>query len=164
MTVNQTPEGFSGAAPTERKGFAFKLKKRFTLPLFKWKNDETRYYKFDGVIVQGKPIKEGRSGDAAPRKEAAYLAPVIDLETGEKGQIILGLVLREILSEEFPDDGYVGKCFAISQSRVTGKNYNVYDISEIECPDTSEADSLSAEAQAAPDSQATAEKHSKPKK
>lgn len=109
--------------------FKFTVKKHVTLPLFKWENNKPCYYRFDGPIEQGKPIKE-KVGET--KKEPAYLAPVTNLETGEQGEIILGTVLRGIMDEDYPDAAYVGKCFELVQKRITGKNYNSYGVTEIE--------------------------------
>lgn len=107
--------------------FKFKKTRAITLPLFKWQNGVERYYRIDASIFQGKQIKGDTSG-----KEPAFLANVTDLETGETGQIILGTVLRGILHDEFPEDTYVGRSFAITQSRDAGKDYNHYSVIEIE--------------------------------
>lgn len=109
----------------------FKKVRVVTLPLFKWQANLERYYRFDGAMFQGKPMKENVA-EGAKKKEPAILANVTDLETGEQGQIILGKVLQEILTEDYPADAYVGKCFAIEQRKIAGKDYNGYSVTEIE--------------------------------
>ncbi|MHB1097898.1 MAG: hypothetical protein ACYC3F_17200 [Gemmatimonadaceae bacterium] len=114
---------------TVTPAFSFKVKKHVTLPLFKWENNTPYYYRFDGPIAQGKPIKE-KAGES--KKEPAFLASVTNLATGEQGEIILGTVLRGILEDDYPEAAYVGKCFELVQKRITGKNYNSYGVTEIE--------------------------------
>jgi hypothetical protein len=55
-----------------------------------------------------------------------------DLETGQDVQVIVATVLRGILTEDYPNDSYVGKGFAITQYRVPGKDYNHFDVAELE--------------------------------
>ena len=129
------PKSAAAAATDTKPAFAPVVKKVVTLPLFKWKNEEERYYKFTSAIVQGKELKLGANnaeGGKKVKKEPAYLANVIDLATAEVGQIIVGVVLRETLNEEYPENGYIDKGFAITQMRTSGKGYNTYKILEIE--------------------------------
>ncbi|MGH7743753.1 MAG: hypothetical protein ACREQ5_02900 [Candidatus Dormibacteria bacterium] len=69
------------------------------------------------------------------RKAPATLANVINLEDGSVCQIIVNAVVKSVLNDEYPNDGYVGKCFAITKrGRAQGKQYNPFDIEEIEDP------------------------------
>ncbi len=44
-------------------------------------------------------------------------------------------MLKSVLSEEYPEAGYVGKCFAITkQAKQPGRDYNKFKIEEIEDP------------------------------
>lgn len=129
-----TEENKAANAKTETKAKAntvpkFKVKKLVTLPLWKWKNDQTKYLRFDSAIFEGKEltVKEGRADE-----KPAHLANVTDLETGEQCQIIIGFVLESTMNDEYPDNAYVGKTFAITQHRDSGKKYNTYSIAEIE--------------------------------
>lgn len=107
------------------------LVKILTKPLFKWEANVTRYYRADGAMFTGKPINEGAG---KPKKDPAILMYVTDLETGEQGQCICAAVLRSILNEEYPEEAYVGKSFAIKQHKIAGKDYNGFDVAEIEGP------------------------------
>lgn len=108
--------------------FNFKKIRSVTLPLIKWVNGVEKYFRFDGAAFIGKEVKQ----TGTKKMEPATLAHVTDLESGEQGQIILATVLRKILDEEYPDNSYVGRSFAITQHRVDGKAYNTYTIEEIE--------------------------------
>lgn len=110
----------------------FKRKKLLTVPVLKFKEGETRYVKITEVMHVGKPQK-AKEGEKA--KEPATLASCINLEDGAVCQIIVSAVVKSVLSEEYPNDGYVGKCFAITkQGRNPGKQYNQFDIEEVEDP------------------------------
>jgi hypothetical protein len=109
--------------------FKPKLVRIITKPLFKWVNNVARFYKVDGPMFIGKTINEGAG---KPKKDPATLMFVTDLETGEQGQCICATVLRSVLNEEYPGDAYVGKSFAIKQNKIVGKDYNGFDVAEIE--------------------------------
>lgn len=115
----------------------FRKLKSVTRNLFKLSNNNEYYFKFQEPIFLGKKI-----GD----KDPAHLANVINLETGEEGQIILGAVLVGILNENYPDDAYVSRCFEIVKFRDAASAYNTYNVSEV--ADPSEDDEIEAEAEA----------------
>lgn len=122
--------------------FQPKRKKLLTLPLLKFEKDKPRYIKFTGPIYLGKDMKQ-KEGDK--KKEPAHLAEVIDLETGEQAQIIINAVPMSVLKENFPDNTYVGKCFAITrQTRKEGKAYDPFNVEEIEDPSAPPATSVDA--------------------
>lgn len=110
--------------------------RRVTLPLWKWKNDEERFFTILTPIKVGKILKS-KSGDAdlgkkaEKEKEPAHLAEVINLETGARCQLIFGKVLATELEEAYPKAGYVDKSFRVTQSKIEGKDYNGYSITEI---------------------------------
>jgi hypothetical protein len=113
-----------------RKKFAARvtITKTVTLPLFKWIPGVEKYLTITSPIFQGKEINEGAG---KKKKDPAYLMEVIDLVTGEKGQVITATVLKSTLLEEYPDDAYVGLSFCIKQRKIPGKDYNGFDIAEI---------------------------------
>ena len=122
-------------APTQAQadtGFVPVIAKHVTLPLFKWEDNKARYYKITSPIFIGKEINDKSAG--AKKKEPAHLMNVVDLETGEEGQVIVATVLRGILTEEYPNDAYVGKGFAITQRKIPGKDYNGYGVDELVLP------------------------------
>jgi hypothetical protein len=110
----------------------FKISKRVTLPLFKIAPNTEYYFQIESAMFIGKEVKEGRGGSEAKKKEPATLMRVINLETGELGQIICGAVLRGIFDDEYPEEKYVGKLFAIEMHKIVGKDYNGYSVTEIE--------------------------------
>jgi hypothetical protein len=101
-----------------------------TLPLFKLADNKAMYLKILGPFTIGKQIDD--------KKEAATLAHVINLETGEEGQIIVGAVLKSTLHEAYAGDSYVGKCFEIVKSKDGDKKYNNYTVNEVSEPEDDE--------------------------
>ena len=113
--------------------FTPKRKKLLTRPVLKYVVDATVFVKIEEKMHIGKEMKK-KAGDEKA-KEPATLCNVIDLKTGEPAQIILNAVVKSVLTEEYPDDTYVGKCFSITkQARVQGKQYDPFNIEEIEDP------------------------------
>jgi hypothetical protein len=107
-------------------------KKLLTKPIMKMELDQTRYIKITEPMYVGKPmpVKEGEK-----QKEPATLINVINLETGEPAQIVANKVLKSVLTEEYPEAGYVNKCFAVTkQAKQPGRDYNRFLIEEIEDP------------------------------
>ncbi len=105
--------------------FTPKKLKSVTRTLFKLANNREYYFKIQSPIHVGKKI-----GD----KDPARLADVVDLETGEEGQIILGAVLVGIMEESYPGEQYVGRCFEIVKFRDAASAYNTYNVAEIADP------------------------------
>jgi hypothetical protein len=97
--------------------FTFKTKKFVVKQLFKIKPGVEYYFKATGPMHIGKQIDD--------QKEAATLMDVIDLPTGELGQIICGKLLRDSLAENYPNHSYVGKAFCIELMKVPEKRYNM---------------------------------------
>lgn len=109
----------------------FKVAKKVTLPLSKWKNEEPKYLEITSDIFQGKEVTAKRGTDKVEEKPAD-LMNCIDVLTGEEVQVIVGFVLKSTLEEEYEDGSYVGKVFAITQHRDPGKKYNTYSITELQ--------------------------------
>lgn len=113
----------------------FKRVRNLTLDVLKFVENETRHVKITGEIHLGKQEKKGKDDDGKPAREPAHLAHCIDLETGNECQIIVAAVVLSVLSDEYPGNSYVGKCFAITKKdRVKGKQYFPYSVEEIEDP------------------------------
>lgn len=114
---------------TTQKAPAFKVKKNLTLPLLKPQLDTPFYITIDEAIFEGKKIDSGAQKDM----EAAHLANVTNLETGEKMQIIVPAVLLSILNESYADNAYVGKGFQITKHpKASGKRYHAFSVAELE--------------------------------
>lgn len=128
---------------------AFKRKKAITLPTFKFIVDVPLFVKILEPMHEG-AVRLGRGKVADPDKKPPTLARVINLETGEEGQVILASVLKTELDEAYPNGTYVGLGFEMcKQKRKEGKQYDPYSLAEIELPAEQAAPAVK-EAAAAP--------------
>ena len=66
------------------------------------------------------------------------IADILNLETGEYQILICNTVLENEMNRNFPEGGYVGRSFAIAQSKgdMVDKRYRTYKILEIEANET----------------------------
>lgn len=117
-------------APAQQGG-KFKRTRALTLPTLKLVEEVAVNVTATGPMhvstAQQRPGKDGKV------MEPATVLPVVNLETGEVTQIILGSVLKDILTETYPKDAYVGKSFEITKhAKATGKRYNTYSVFEID--------------------------------
>lgn len=129
-TKNETKAAVETKA-TEKAAPAFKFNvvKNVTLPLLKPNLDVPVYVKVLEPVFQGKKIDKGAQKDM----EAAMLANVVNLETGENMQMIVPNVLDGIFAEEYKENAYVGKCFSITKHpKASGKRYHPFSVMEIE--------------------------------
>lgn len=108
--------------------FVPSIKKRITMELFKLSKNE-QYFKILGAMKQGEEVKNSN-------KQPPILIEVMNLETAAIGQIIAPKILESELTKHYPNDAYVGKCFALSVTPPVegGKKYNLVNITEIEDP------------------------------
>lgn len=114
---------------------SFKRVKNLTLDVLKFVENEPRYVKITGPIHLGKAQKKSKGDDDGKEREPAHLATCINLEDGAECQIIVSAVVLSVLTDEYPGEAYVGKCFAITKkTRVAGKQYFPYGVEEIEDP------------------------------
>lgn len=110
----------------------FKRVKNLTLDLLKFVEMQPRNVKITGPIHLGKDQKADEGGK---KREPAHLAPCINLDDGTECQIIVAAVVLSVLTDEYPNESYVGKCFSITKkNRVEGKQYFPYGVEEIEDP------------------------------
>jgi hypothetical protein len=121
--------------------YNFKKLKAVTLQLFKMKMGTEYYFKFIGPMHLGKEIEQkdtvAADGTIVPaaKRAPATLAHVINLETGDEGQIICSTILNKELNDAYPGESYIGKCFAISMEKIDGKQYNLTLVTEIAEPE-----------------------------
>ena len=101
----------------------FEVAKHVTLPLFKI-GKEPLFCRFESKIVIGKIVDD--------KKEPPRMAQVTNMETGELGEIIVGIVLKTNLEENYPDGTYVGKIFRLEKISPEGaRKYSLYNITEM---------------------------------
>lgn len=101
--------------------------KSVTLPVLKVEKNTERGFYFHGPMFIGEKVD--------PKKDPATLIHAVDVETGEEGVFIVPAVAQKELVKAYGAAGYVGKCFALTMTRVPEKNYNLVTIDEIAAPD-----------------------------
>ena len=121
---------------TEEAKFVPKIIKHVTMPTLKLSPGVAAYVKITEPIFEGKASK--KKGDETEDKKPPKILNVINLETGEAMQLVCGAVVVSEILDNYPDDKYVGKCFAIEKGNKVdaggGRGYFTYKISEIEEP------------------------------
>jgi hypothetical protein len=126
------------ASPRKFNPADAKVVKVLTLPLIKLRAGMVVYVQPLKAMYEAKPIKNAKPDDKD--KKPPTLLDVVNLETGELAQIILGTVLADIFNDEYPQGAYVKKGFKIEVGEQKasqaggGKRYNQYSVFEIELP------------------------------
>lgn len=113
-------------ATTNKK---FERVKAVTLPTIKLEVDATYYITFDSEIRTEKTIEQ--TGPDKGKEKDIDIATVINAETGQQGNIVIGAVLKNEIERAYPEAGYVGKSFEITKKKVAGKRYNNFEVFEI---------------------------------
>lgn len=120
--------------------FVPKVIRQVTLPLFKLKPGSEIFVKILDKAYKAAALKGAAPKAGDPVKEPPMLINVLNLETGELGQIIPGASLLDTLNDTYPNDTYVRKGFwiKVGEQKASagggGKRYNTYTVSEIELP------------------------------
>lgn len=129
----------AAAAPA---AFTPKPLRLITVPLIKMnKAGDTVHILCEKAIFQARDnARSEQKDDSGKKKEPPFLLQGVDLTSDRPCQIIVGAILKDTLTAEYPDDGYVGHAFTITlteQKRGRGNtnNYNLYSITEIEVPE-----------------------------
>lgn len=111
----------------------FRVLKQITLPLIKLGLNEEFFLRFDSEIFRAKENTKGPVGADGKMKQPPFLAHVTHLESGAKGQIIVPAVLKSDLEDSYPEGSYVGHSFLIiNKGKKAGKEYNTFELAEIE--------------------------------
>lgn len=108
--------------------------KQVTRNLIKQADDVAIYVQITGAVYQGKTLKGAKlKADGTPEMEPARLAECVNLQTGSLSLIIVNAVLEGALNEQYPDNAYVGKNFAIiMRPSPEGKRYKTFELFELE--------------------------------
>ena len=108
----------------------FQRKKAVTLPVLKMTPGKPRWIAILSPMALGKKVDD--------QKEPAMLVRAVDMVTGEEGQFVCPKVLQNELQEAY-GEGYVGRGFEITYTRVPEKKYNLVSIIEVTVPDNIQA-------------------------
>jgi hypothetical protein len=107
----------------------YNLKKTLGGSLWKWQDGVEKVFTIVGPIRAGKAVASPRSGIA----KAPDVMTVRDAEDNNEKDILVGAVLRSSLTENYPDDSYVGLTFACTQGAVrAGTRYKTMSVAEVE--------------------------------
>lgn len=133
-----------GAEFTTVDGVVLKLKKLVTKPNLSWDVEPgttyvvtvlTKIYQSaKEVVVKRKKVVDGKSVEDGSFKSKADMIDVRDLRDGVEKTMVLPAVLKGALTDNYPDDSYVGLSFAIQLSP-EGKgerSYKRFNIGELE--------------------------------
>lgn len=116
----------------------FKTKKLLTIPVLKLVVGEPRYVKVTGPMFIGKEIKSRNAAVGEKKRDPATLIDAVNLEDGSECRVICSAVVKGVFEDNYPDNGYVGKCFSLLKlERAAGKDYNGFKVVEIEDPSES---------------------------
>lgn len=102
--------------------------KKLNNGMTKLEPNQEYHFMFKAPIRRGQTVINARG---LPEK-SADVALVVDLDTGKDTSIVINATLGSSLNENFPNDGYVGKSFAITcTGQVAGKRYKGFEVNEI---------------------------------
>lgn len=129
-------DGATGAAVTPRtpSGQMFSRKAAVMLPTFKLTEDKPSFLHFTQPIDVKQQTVRGEDG--VDRIKDIHIASVVDLETGEMGQIVVATALGQNLKDYLGgNQQYVGKAFEITKHAAKpGKKWKPYTVFEINVP------------------------------
>lgn len=112
----------------------YKVTKQLNSNLWKWEDGVEKVFTILSPIRAGRVVTNPRNGIA----KAPDVMTVRDIE-GNEHEILVATVLRSTLTENYPDDAYVGKTFACTQGPVPdGKRYKTMDVKEVTLEDAPE--------------------------
>ena len=131
MASKKAPK--NSPATSQRADSPYAIKRNVTMPTLKLALETAVYVKITGPMFQGRP-QPAKPGEE-PQKPATVV-PIVNVETGEAMQLVLGAALASTLAESYPEDSYVEKGFRIvKHDKRPGKRYFTYSVDEIELPE-----------------------------
>lgn len=117
-----------------------RVTRQVTLPHLKHEEGQIVAFKILCPIYVGENLIETDKGELAPKDakpKAAPMAPphlvrCTNLEDHNDYTYIIGAVVQSNLERTYPDETYVGKCFAIIKGpKQPGKRYHQYAVHEV---------------------------------
>jgi hypothetical protein len=124
-----------GLRMTDQDTLQFEVVKHVTLPLIKL-GIEPSFIRFDGPMYQSEkatPTRARSDGEEpkGDRKAPPILAEVTDMVHDIKGQMICNTVLETELKKKYKDDSYVGHIFRLVKTKLQGRDYATFEITEV---------------------------------
>lgn len=118
-------------------GLKFTKVKSVTVPVLKLMPDRPVYVRIESAMQVSKQVQAKKVG-AAPM-EPATIAHCVNLENDSECILIVGRMLKSVIDESYPDNGYVGKSFELVNHGMRGdKRYNSYSVNEVEVSDAAD--------------------------
>jgi hypothetical protein len=126
----------------------FEIVGHVTLPHIKLNFDgSANFIKIVGPIEPGKELeavrqRKAKEGSPAETMNPPDLCEIIELRSGQLGNMIVNAVIKSNLEEKYPEQGYVGRSFKISQISTVSKgsrSYRTFEILEIKLKVAAEA-------------------------
>jgi hypothetical protein len=109
----------------------YEIERRVTRTVISQKDGEPLFVLFQEPAYTSDVKQKKGNKDMDP----ARCANVINLETGEEHILIMNTVLESELNKAYPDNGYVGRAYAITRSTPEqgegDRRYKVYKIIEL---------------------------------
>lgn len=105
---------------------------------WRWEDGVEKVFTVKSPIRKGSPITKSGIGSAPD------IMDVVDISTGLQKRILVGKVLLTTLTENFPDDTYVGRSFRCVQGPPPdGKRYKAMTVQEVTLDGPADADEVS---------------------
>jgi len=118
----------------------YNVVKVVSAPKFELPIDKEMFIKFLGNLhIVQKPEVVDKNGKVTEPASEYPAALVIDLENGVTGELGLTHVLNGVITENYPNNSFVGKTFRVLKSKVEGKRYFSYAFDEIEIEESEPA-------------------------
>lgn len=133
VTAKKSPKAANTSAARSTGTFVPKVLKNVTLPVLRLEEEVPVYVKIVSPMrLSAAKAAEGGKGKKVDM-EPATVVEVVNLETGENATMIVNSVLKGNWDEQYPNDDYVDRGFAITKHpKREGKRYNDFSIQEIE--------------------------------
>ena len=98
-------------------GLAIRVKKQVTLPTLKHESQTTVLVRFTDPFVsetstETKEVKVDGVMRQVEEEKTIHIARVTELQSGENFTYVLNAITHDNIVGAYPNDGYVGKCFA----------------------------------------------------
>lgn len=127
----------TGEALTLGTGMSLKVKRFVNLPVISLRKVGTEVVvRVLDAIHDGADLKDENSR-RGPRRQPVRMMTCQAMD-GTQGQLIVGFLIEEELTEKFPKDSYVGEWFYIKRTDTKTKNngdeYGLYTIVNVEPP------------------------------
>jgi len=111
----------------------FKVAKRVTMPTINPATNVPYIFKIMDAFRKSTYVKPVVAGEEEKKEKPATICTVTDMETGQIALWLVPEVAYKNITEQYPDDSYVGKIFGCQKlPKRPGKRYFDFEIAELE--------------------------------